>query len=433
MGKSGIGLFSCVGMIVAGCIGSAIFSLSGLTMYYAGAACVISWVIAALIQGVYGAQVAELSLHYGKSSGIYVFPARALGRAYGFFASWGYIVANIIAISFSAIYVGTYLSVSFSAFSGLQIPIALASIMLCALLNMCNIKDMGRFNLIMLVLLAALMVAYSIAAFGHANFSFDRLVPFFHGAKGKFGFVSAIPNALVAYGSVVSVAFIVENVRKPKRNIPLSLLIGLAIVVVLYLMMLVSTLGHINYEYLESNPGMRFIPMFAASFSSMGDIGFLPAVISLGAVLALLTTMLILGYLTAVAMRGMAQDGALPSFLAKSNRNDAPMASILVYAVVSCALSLKPSLTEMLVNLGSLVSVITMIIVIASFIRVKSSGKWFSVENPIGCLVGYLTIAIMLACYVPGILSGGWQMWAFTAAVYAVGACICYFAVSKRS
>ena len=426
MGKSKISLYSCIGIIVSGCIGSAIFSLSGLTMYYAGASCIISWVIAAVIQGIYGA---EVSLHYGKSAGVYAFPAVALGKAYGFMASWGYVVANIIAISFSAIYIGIYLSVSFAFFGGLQIPLAICSIALCAFLNLRNIRDMGRFNIAMLVFLALLMVAYSVIAFTHTNFSFDRFVPFFRGAKGNFGFIAAVPNALVAYGSVVSVAFIVENVDNPKRNIPLSLVAGLAVVIVLYLMMLVSTLGHIDETYIEKNPGMRFIPMFAASFSSMGDIGFLPKIISLGAVLALLTTMLILGYLTATAMRGMAQDGTLPAVFAKCNGNEAPAASVLTYALISCALSLKPSFAEMLVNLGSLISVIIMVIVIVSFVKMKSAGKGLTLPALIGCL----TIAAMLVCYVPGILSGGWQVWAFTAAVYAVGAVVCLLVGASKS
>ena len=44
-----LGLIPCVAIIVGGCIGSAIYSLSGMTMYYAGASAILSWVIAALI------------------------------------------------------------------------------------------------------------------------------------------------------------------------------------------------------------------------------------------------------------------------------------------------------------------------------------------------------------------------------------------------
>ena len=75
-----LGLGSCVTILVGGCIGSAIFSLSGMTMYYAGPAALITWFVAALILGLYGIQVAELSIRYPKSGGVFVFPAKAMGK-----------------------------------------------------------------------------------------------------------------------------------------------------------------------------------------------------------------------------------------------------------------------------------------------------------------------------------------------------------------
>ena len=56
-----LGLIACITMLAGGCIGSSIFSLSGMTMYYAGPAAILSWIIAAAICGCYGLQAAELS------------------------------------------------------------------------------------------------------------------------------------------------------------------------------------------------------------------------------------------------------------------------------------------------------------------------------------------------------------------------------------
>lgn len=55
-----LGLVACVTMIAGGMIGSAIFSLSGLTVYQAGPSAILSWVIAAAIMLIYGLVVAEL-------------------------------------------------------------------------------------------------------------------------------------------------------------------------------------------------------------------------------------------------------------------------------------------------------------------------------------------------------------------------------------
>ena len=108
-----LGLLGSVGVLVGCCIGSAIFSISGMTIYYAGPAAILSWIIAGLIQGTYSIEVAELSARYPRSGGVYVFPRKTLGKFYGFIAGWGYVIANFIAVAFSAIYIGRYLSASF--------------------------------------------------------------------------------------------------------------------------------------------------------------------------------------------------------------------------------------------------------------------------------------------------------------------------------
>ena len=125
-----LGLLSCVTIIVGGMMGSAIFSLSGITIYYAGPAAILSWVIAALVLFMYGLQVAELSTIFPKSGGVFVFPSRSLGKTerhgkiWGALSTWGYVNANIVAIAFAAIYVATYLGVGFPVFSRLQIPLS---------------------------------------------------------------------------------------------------------------------------------------------------------------------------------------------------------------------------------------------------------------------------------------------------------------------
>lgn len=67
-----LGLVTCVTMLAGGMIGSAIFSLSGLTIYKAGPAALITWVIAAVIMLGYGLIVAELSTIFPKSGGVFV-------------------------------------------------------------------------------------------------------------------------------------------------------------------------------------------------------------------------------------------------------------------------------------------------------------------------------------------------------------------------
>ena len=420
-----LGLVACIAILTGGCIGSAIFSLSGMTMYYAGPA--------AIILGCYGVQVAELSVRYPHSGGVYVFPAKSLNKFWGFAAAWGYIISNFIAVAFSAIYVATYLGVGFEALAGLQIPLALASILFCVILNMMKVTDAGKFNNVLVGLLIITMLLFSGIALSHGNFNFDNFSNFFDGGMGKTGWIQAIPNAMVAYGSVVAIAFMVGQVKDPNRTVPKSMAIALIIVVSLYLLMIVGTLGHITTQFLVDNPGMRFIPMFAAAWTSMTNVPWLSKLISVSAFIALITTMLVVQNLNALTIRAMAEDGALPKVLAKSNKNGAPSAGIILAAVVAGILSCQPSWTELLVNLGSIAAAVTVVIVCYSLIASRKQmpsieGKY---KAPGGNALSWATIIVIVASYIPAIFNGGAQMWIFTAIIYIVGILI-YFLYSKK-
>ena len=63
-GEGKLGFVSCVALVVGACVGSAIFSLSGLTIFFAGASAVLSWIIAAVVFSLYGMLVAELAVRY---------------------------------------------------------------------------------------------------------------------------------------------------------------------------------------------------------------------------------------------------------------------------------------------------------------------------------------------------------------------------------
>ena len=296
-----------------------------------------------------------------------------------------------------------------------------------------KVTDAGKFNNVLVGLLIITMLLFSGIALSHGNFNFDNFSNFFDGGMGKTGWIQAIPNAMVAYGSVVAIAFMVGQVKDPNRTVPKSMAIALIIVVSLYLLMIVGTLGHITTQFLVDNPGMRFIPMFAAAWTSMTNVPWLSKLISVSAFIALITTMLVVQNLNALTIPAMAEAGALPKVLAKSNKNGAPSAGIILAAVVAGILSCQPSWTELLVNLGSIAAAVTVVIVCYSLIA--SRKQMPSIEGnykaPGGNALSWATIIVIVASYIPAIFNGGAQMWIFTAIIYIVGILI-YFLYSKK-
>lgn len=246
---------------------------------------------------------------------------------------------------------------------------------------------------------------------------------------------TAIPNAMVGYGSVVAIAFLVSEVKNPNRTVPKSMAISMVLVVLLYLLMIIATMGNITTQLLIDNPGFRFIPMFAAAFTSLTSVPWLSKLISIAALLALLTTMLVVLSLNARAVSSMADGGMLPKPLAKLNKNGVPGTATVTLAIICMVLSCFPSLTELLVNLGSVSAAITIVIVCASLIcaRKKVPHQAGNYKAPGGNFISVLTIVLIVASYIPGIFSGGGTMWLFTIIIYAVGAVIMAYYLKKQN
>ena len=442
-----LGLIACIAILTGGCIGSAIFSLSGMTMIKAGAAAVITWIIAAVIYTCYGLLVTELAVRFPKSGGVFVFPARVLGNGWGFFSAWGYVISNIIAVAFSAITIGTFVCAGLSPVTQgaiwmykdrIVLISALLAVVIVSVLNLMDVQSMGRINGILVIMLVVAMFIYIGFAVNSPGFSLSNYSDFFSGANGKTGWISAIPNAMVAYGACVAIAFMVGQVENPNRNVPKSLIISMIIVAVLYLLMVSSTLGIVNWRILSDEDG-AFQPMFIAVNHMGYDAGistFLYLVLGVAGVLSLITTMLVVQALNGRAIQSMADEKLIPSFLGRINRNAVPYMAVVISAAISAVLCFFSDFTTDMVNLGSVTAAVTMLIVMATYIVVqKKKMPENSYRAPGGVVLAVITMIVIFATYVPDIFfaeGGSTGMWIFTGIIYAIGT-VTYLLCRKKS
>lgn len=425
-----LGLMTCVTMIAGSMIGSAIFSLSGLTIYQAGPSAVLTWILAALIMMGYGLICAELSTRFPKSGGVFVFPSKALGKTteqgkfWGWISTWGYINANIVAIAFAAIYVGTYLSVGFPVFANMQIPLAVISVVLISILNSVKFSIAGRANTTLVFGMVIAMAIYIAVAFGSGAWDSALLTPFFtQGAGGSTGFLTVVPTAMVAYGSIVAIAFMVSEVRDPNKNVPKSIFIAMTLVLILYLGIIIATVGMISAGFLTENPGMQYIPLYAAAFTKLAGIPWISKVISIAALLALLTTMLVVMSITARAVQASAESGVMPAKLAENNKFGVPVYAVILLAVPSIAVSCFPQFTSTIVGFAALFVAVTISINRISLIvaRKKFELPDGAFRAPGGNALPIIAMALIVICYIPDIVKGGWIIWAYSIAWYLVG------------
>lgn len=441
--KGKLGLLDSSTILIGGMIGSAIFSLSGVTILNAGPASILSWIIAAIVLFVYGLQTAELSTIYPRSGGIFIFPQESLGktkkqgRFWGWVCTWAYLFGCWAGAAFSAIYVSIYLGVGFPALGQYQIPLAIGVVVLCGVLNIVNMSITGKANTILTLGLAVTMVVFIVVALTSGQWDGSLLKPFFtQGAEGAWGFMGAIPVAMVAYGSIVAVAFMVGEIKNPIKTVPKAMTIAMIVVVTLYVLIIVSVLGLVTSGFLQENQGMAYIPLYAAAFTKLASIKWLTKLISISAVLALITTILVVMALAARALQASSENGILPKFLAKNNeKTGVPSNAQIIVTIIVAAISAFPSFTNLIVNLGSLCN--AMVVAIICITVVEARKKHPNATNifraPGGNILPYITVIVIIAAYVPGILTGGWQLWAWTAGYFVIGMLLYYLAVRKAN
>lgn len=423
-GKLGLG--ACVALLIGGMIGSAIFSLSGVTIYGAGPASILSWAIGALVMLVFGLVCAELASRYPKSGGVYEFPARTFGKVWGWLVCWGFINVSFCGIAFAAIYVGTYLSASFTFLGGTawQVILALLTILFCFILNIFNISTTGKVNNIMVIGLAIACAIYVIVAFASGNWNGSYLTPFFtQGASGSVGFLAMVPTAILGYGNIVALAFMVTEIRNPNKTIPKAMYIGMGCTVLIYLLIILATLGLVTSEFLVANPGMTYIPMFAACFTVLHAYPWLAAVVSIAAVLALITTILVCVAMTGLSVKSAADDGILPAWFGKTSKRGQPVNAFAVLCIVSAVIAMFPQYTTTIVNLGAFFSVIVDIVLLICIIpaRKKTTLPADGFKAPGGNILPIIVVAVLILCNVTTFITGSMWTWIFTFVWYFVG------------
>lgn len=428
-----LGLTECVFILIGGMVGSAIFSLSGLTILEAGPAALLTWFIAGFIMLFHGMLICELSCIYPQSGGVYVFPRKAFGgekgRFLGWLSCWGSMVTNVIAIAFAAIYVGTYLSVAFKWAADYQIPLAMASILICLVFNIIKFKTAGRMNNFIVGFLLLTILTYVFACFFSDNYDFNGFCPFFtQGIKGSNGFISSIPIAIIGYSSINAMAFMVSDVKKPGKTVPKAMFISISVVIAIYLLVIGATLGLVTAEYLVKNEGMRFIPLFAACFTKLKSIPWLVDVVSIASVIALMTTMNVCVSLNARTLQASSQDTMLPKILGENNRNGVPALAALLTSLIAIIVAFFPKITVQIVNFGAIFNLFTIIITLISLVaaRKDSKSKTAAFKAPGGNLLIVVIVLILIGCNITSIIIGGKDLFLFTIAFWIIGLII-YF------
>ncbi len=352
-------------------ISSGLFVLPGIVFAEAGPAVIIAYALAGLtIVPVMQAQ-AELCTAMPQAGGSYFFIERSLGPLAGLFAGFAGWLAVSLKAAFALVGIGALAQLAFGLDTQLGLDkemtiklVAVPATLFFGVINTVSTKHAGRLQAVLVIGLLGALVLYVIR--GVPEVEVARLSPF--APHGILPILSATGMVFVSFGGLTKVAAVAEEVKDPKRNIPLGMFAAFFVVCSLYVLIVFITVGVVPARFLEKT----LAPLSLGADQTMGTVGII--LIDVGAILAFATTANS-GILAASrSPMAMGRDGLLPEFFTNTNKRfGTPHRSIIVTTffimVIICFLNIGD-----LVKMASTVMIITFILVNFSLVIMRFSG-----------------------------------------------------------
>lgn len=345
--------------ITAGTVISAeLFLLPGIAYSMAGPAMIISYMLAGLLCLPAVLSASELITSMPKAGAMYVFVRHGMGDAAGTVAGF----SRWFAISFK----GALALVGMGAYAALVsgMPVSIVALSLCMLfiiVNLLGIKFASKAEIIMTVGLLATLVLYS--AWGLLRFDPARYANFAPGGIGSI--LSASAFLFFAYGGMLLVTSLAEEIKRPEKNIPLGMMLALVFVSVLYGLCAFSTVNILEPSALVDS----VTPISDAAGVAGGTAGV--AIMAVSAVLAFVTTANAGISAASRYPMAMARDHLLPGIFKKVGRRfRTPHFSILATGAFML-LAIQFMNLEMLVKTASNLLMLSFILVNLSVIMMR--------------------------------------------------------------
>ncbi|XP_072926246.1 b(0,+)-type amino acid transporter 1 [Hemitrygon akajei] len=244
-----VGLISGISLIVGTMIGSGIFISPSSVLTNTGAVgpCLIIWAACGVLATMGALCYADLGTMIPQSGGEYSYLLEAFGPIPAFLYSWmSIIVAKPSSFAIISLSFATYAAAPF--YPGCDPPeiakkcLAAVAIILITLVNSLSVKlasYLQNFLTAAKLLIIAVIVVAGIVLIAQGNtHSFKNS---FDGAQTSFGSIGlAFYNGLWAYDGWNQLNFITEELKNPYRDLPLSIIIGIPLVTVCYILVNVA-------------------------------------------------------------------------------------------------------------------------------------------------------------------------------------------------
>jgi basic amino acid/polyamine antiporter, APA family len=373
--KKEIGLLEAITVVIGVVIGSGIFFKASSVFKNAGTPTlgILAWVVGGLITMASALTVAEIATAIPKTGGIFVYLKELYGEQWAFLFGWMQTLIYVpgVAAALSIVFV-TQATYFIPSMTGTQQKI-LAIFMLFFIMGINVLSTKLGSKVQLFATIGKLIPIFVIIIFGllkgTAN-SFSAPVAA-HGSVGVAGFGAAMLGTLWAYDGWAGVGNMAGELKRPKKDLPRSIILGLFVTIIVYILINIAIVNIMPLSSVISSTK----PASDAAIILFGNAG--AGLIAAGIMVS------IFGALNGYLMTGvripfaMAQDNLFPfaKFFGKVDEKfETPLNVFLFEIILACFYVLSGSF-DTLTNLAVFVMWIFFVMTVAGVFILRSKHR----------------------------------------------------------
>ncbi len=361
--RRSVGSVGLTAMGVGAIIGTGIFVVIGEGAALAGPAVVISFILAAVTCLFSALSYSELASSVPIAGSAYTYSYATMGELVAFIIGWDLILEYGVSVAAVAVGWGGNFNVFLDSAFGYQLPAAIASppedggvfnlpavliVLAVTLLLVRGTRESATVNLVMVFVKIGVLTFFIIAAF--TAYDSDNLTPF--NPEGFGGISAAAGIIFFAYIGFDAVSTASEESKNPAKDLPIAIVGSLIISTFFYVLVSIGAIGLVPSSDLAGSEA----PL-ADALQDGTNLDWAAAVVSLGAVVAITSVLLVVLYGQTRIFFAMCRDGLMPqSFARVSPRFGTPVRLTVSFGILIAVLAAFVPLSSIveLVNIGTL-------------------------------------------------------------------------------